>query len=211
MREMEDLGISPPPSIRTVNRILKRGGLVRCRKGRYRPAGALYPVLPSSIPNQTHQADLVGPFYLKGPVRFFSINVLDTVTFRCGIQPYLSQSGQAVADGIWAIWKRMGILERIQVDNDMSLFGSPTHPRGIGPLIRLCLHNGVEPWFIPSFEPWRNGMIESFNARYQQLFPGRRIILSREGFGSASLEFEQRHNSRYRYSRLKGSAPIKAL
>jgi hypothetical protein len=28
-------------------------------------------------------------------------------------------------------------------------YGSRTHPRGLGPLIRLCLAMGIEPWFIP--------------------------------------------------------------
>jgi len=208
---MENLGIVPLPSVRTINRILKRGGLVKHRKGGYRPVRTLYPVLPSLRPNQTHQADLVGPCYLKGPVRFFSLNVLDTATFRCGIHPCLSRSSQAVVDGIWGIWKRIGIPEKIQVDNAWSFFGSPTHPRGMGPLIRLCLHNGVEPWFIPMSEPWRNGMIESFNDRYQQMFLGKKVISSWEELGKASLEFEQRHNSRYRYSRLKGYTPMKAL
>jgi hypothetical protein len=105
----------------------------------------------------------------------------------------------------------MGIPERIQVDNAMSFFGSPTYPRGMGPLIRLCLHNAVEPWFIPMAEPWRNGMIENFNDRYQQMFLGKVVMTSIEDLQSSSLSFEQRHNSRYRYSKLKGDTPLKAL
>ena len=54
-------------------------------------------------------------------------------------------------------------------------------------------------------------MIESFNDRYQQMFLGKRMMSSREELEKASLEFEQRHNSRYRYSRLKGCTPMKAL
>ena len=81
----------------------------------------------------------------------------------------------------------------------MSFFGSPTHPRGMGPLIRLCLHNEIEPWFIPMSEPWRNGMIESFNGRYQQMFLGKVVMSSQEDLKAGSLVFEQRHNSRYRY------------
>jgi transposase InsO family protein len=40
----------------------------------------------------------------------------------------------------------------------------------MGPLIRLCLHHGVEPWFIPVSEPWRNGVVEKFNDHYQVRF-----------------------------------------
>ena len=171
--EMEDLGVKPLPSLRTINRILARNELTHRRTGKYEAKGTVYPVLPSMLPNQTHQADLVGPCYLKGPVRFYSLNIVDTATVRCGLHPSLSKSGQMILDGFWGAWKRMGIPERIQVDNAMSFFGSPTHPRGMGPLIRLCLHNGVEPWFIPMAEPWRNGMIENFNDRYQQRFLGK--------------------------------------
>jgi transposase InsO family protein len=209
--EMEDLGAKPLPSLRTINRILVKNELTHRRTGKYEAKGTLYPVLPSTCPNQTHQADLVGPCYLKGPVRFYSLNIVDTATVRCGLHPSLSKSGQMILDGFWGAWKRMGIPERVQVDNAMSFFGSPTHPRGMGPLIRLCLHNGVEPWFIPMAEPWRNGMIEKFNDRYQQRFLGKVVLASMEELQSGSLAFEQRHNSKYRYSKIKGDTPLKAL
>jgi putative transposase len=209
--EMEELGAMPLPSIRTINRILSRNELTHRRTGKYKAKGTVYPFLPSLLPNQTHQADLVGPCYLKGPVRFYSLNIVDTATVRCGLHPSLSKSGQMILNGFWGAWKRMGIPERIQVDNALSFFGSPTHPRGMGPLIRLCLHNGVEPWFIPMAEPWRNGMIESFNDRYQQMFLGKVIMVSEDDLKTGSLAFEQRHNSRYRYSKLRGDTPLKAL
>jgi putative transposase len=209
--ELEDLGVKPLPSNRTVNRILNRNGLTHRRTGKYEAKGTAYPGLSSLIPNQTHQADLVGPCYLKGPIRFYSLNIIDTATVRCGLHPALSKSGQAIIDGFWLIWKRMGIPNHIQIDNAMSFFGSPTHPRGMGPLIRLCLHNGVEPWFIPMSEPWRNGMIESFNDRYQQMFLAKQVMLSMGDLETSSLSFEQRHNSKYRYSKIGGKTPLKAL
>ena len=209
--EMEELGVKPLPSIRTINRILSRNELTYRRTGKYEAKGTAYPKLPSLLPNQTHQADLVGPCYLKGPVRFYSLNVVDTATVRCGLYPSPSKSGQSILDGIWAIWTRMGIPNHIQIGNAMSFFGSPTHPRGMGPLIRLCLHNDVEPWFIPMAEPWRNGMIENFNNRYQQMFLGKIIMATEGDLKAGSLIFEQRHNSRYRYSKLGGKTPLKAL
>ncbi len=209
--ELEDLGVEPLPSTRTINRILNRNELTHRRTGKYKAKGTAYPSLPSLFPNQTHQADLVGPCYLKGPVRFYSLNVIDTATVRCGLNPDRCKSGQAILDGFWAIWKRMGIPNHVQVDNAMSFFGSPTHPRGMGPLIRLCLHNGIEPWFVPMSEPWRNGMVESFNDRYQQMFLRKKEMFSLNDLKVGSLEFEQRHNSRYRYSKIGGKTPLKAL
>jgi transposase InsO family protein len=209
--EMEDLGLAPPPSIRTINRILGREGLTHRRTGIYAPKGKAYPKLPALFPNQTHQADLVGPCYLKGPLRFYSYNVVDIATGRCGIQPSSSKSAQSIIDAVWATWRRIGIPINLQVDNDMSFYGSPTHPRGMGPLIRLCLHHRVEPWFIPVAEPWRNGVVEKFNDHYQDRFLDKVQMATEPELISQSLNFELRHNSSYRYSKLGGKTPLKAL
>jgi len=209
--EMEDLCVKPLPSLRTINRILSRNELTHRRTGRYEPKGKLYPSLPAQLPNQTHQADLVGPCYLKGPHRFYGLNVIDTATCRCGLHPSASKSGQDILEGFWAIWTRMGIPSRIQVDNAMTFFGSPAHPRGMGQFIRLCLHNDIEPWFIPMAEPWRNGMIEKFNDHYQQKFLGKIMMTTVEELHSGTCAFEQRHNSTFRYSKLGGKTPLKAL
>ena len=209
--ELEDLGVKPLPSLRTINRILSRNELTHRRTGKYEAKGTPYPKLPATRPNQTHQADLVGPCYLKGPLRFYGLNVVDVATVRCGLHPSDSKTGQDVLDGFWAIWTRLGIPENIQIDNAMSFFGSFTHPRGMGPLIRLCLHHGAEPWFIPMSEPWRNGLIEQFNDLYQQKFLAKVEMLSPDALHKETLAFEQRHNSRFRYSKLRGQTPLKAL
>jgi putative transposase len=112
---------------------------------------------------------------------------------------------------MWAIWQRLGIPQNLQVDNEMVFYGSPTHPRGMGPLIRLCLQYGVEPWFIPMAEPWRNGVVEKFNDHYQQRFLDKIPMAKVTELSSESLAFEQRHNISYRYSKLGGKTPLKAL
>ena len=209
--ELEDLGVIPLPSQRTINRILSRNNLTHRRTGRYEPKGTPYPKLPALLPNQTHQMDMVGPCYLTGPIRFYGLNVIDAATARCGLHSSLSKSGQDVLDGTWAIWTRLGIPDNLQVDNAMSFLGSPKHPRAISQFIRLCLHHGVEPWFIPMSEPWRNGMIEQFNDHYQQKFLGKVIMATINELRTGTLAFEYRHNSRYRYSKLGGKTPLKAL
>lgn len=209
--ELEDLGIKPLPSMRTINRIISRNELTHRRTGRYVPKGKQYPKLPSLLPNQSHQADHVGPCYLKGPVRFYSLNVVDLATGRCGLDPAQSKSGKCVTDGIWAIWKRLGMPDNIQIDNASSFYGSPRHPRGMGPLIRLCLFNKVEPWFIPVAEPWRNGVVEKFNELYEQKFLNKIEMVTKADLEAGSFAFEQRHNSSFKYSKLGGKTPLKAL
>jgi len=212
--ELEDMGVKPLPSLRTINRILNRHGLIHRRSGGYEPKGKPYPKLTGLVPNQTHQADMVGPCYLKSlksPVRFYSLNFVDVTTNRCGVQPILSRSGESIIDATWAIWKRMGIPDNTQVDNEMAFYGSPIHPRGMGPLIRLCLLYGVEVWFIPVAEPWRNGVVEKFNDHYRQKFLAKVIMTSEKELRDASLAYEYKHNSKYRYSKLNGQTPIQAL
>jgi transposase InsO family protein len=209
--ELKDLGITPLPSLRTINRILDRRGLTHRRTGRYEPKGTPYPKLPASWPNQTHQLDLIGPCYLTAPLRFYSLNVVDVAINRCGVEPVPSKSGQSVLDAIWAVWRRMGIPEHLQVDNEMAFYGSPTHPRGLGPLLRLCLLHGVHLWFIPFGEPWRNGVVEKFNDHYRQKFLSKVTLTSARDLKETSLAYEHKHNSTYRYSKLGGHTPLQAL
>jgi putative transposase len=209
--EMIDMEVQPVPSLSTIGRILRRRELTHRRTGRYIPKGKKYPDLPGLLPNQTHQVDLVGPCYLTGPIRFYSLNAIDATINRCGIEAMPSKAAQSVLDAVYAVWLRMGIPQNLQVDNELAFYGSPTHPRGMGPLIRLCLRYGVHLWFIPPSEPWRNGLVEKFNDHYQQKFLDKVTMSSMLQLRKESLAFELRHNSTYRYSKIKGKTPLKAL
>lgn len=209
--ELEDMNVQPLPSSRTIGRILRRRELTNKRTGRYEAKGTKYPALPALVPNQTQQLDLVGPCYLTGPLRFYSLHTVDTAINRCGIEPMPSKAAQSILNAVYAVWLRMGIPKNLQVDNEMAFFGSAKYPRGMGPLIRFCLAYGVNLWFIPPAEPWRNGIVEKFNDHYQQKFLARVVMTSREQLKNESLAFEHRHNSSYRYSKIKGKTPLKAL
>jgi transposase InsO family protein len=201
----------PVPSLRTINRILARRGLVERRRGPYVAKGRPYPVGPAERPGQRHQTDFVGPCYLRGPIRFYSLHSIDVATGRCAIAPVLDRRSQTTIDALWAMWHRLGMPEYQQVDNEMVFYGSRTHPRGMGPLIRLCLAHEVEPWFIPPGEPWRNGVVERFNLVWHQHGPLRQPVETVAALGDTSLTFEQRHNGAHRYSKLGGKTPNAAL
>ena len=201
----------PVPSLSSIGRILTRRELTHRRTGHYEPKGKKYPELPAIMPNQTHQLDLVGPCYLTGPTRFYSLHIVDVAINRCGIEPMPSKAAQSIIDAVHTVWKRTGIPENMQVDNEVAFFGSPAYPRGMGPLIRLCLHYGVSLWFIPPSEPWWNGVVEKFNDHYRQKFLAKVVMASMCALRQESLAFEYRHNSTYRYSKIKGKTPLKAL
>ena len=209
--ELAELSVTPLPSVRTINRILARAELTHRRTGRYVPKGTPYPALAAPTANAVHQVDYVGPCYLRGPVRFWSLNTVDLATARCALEPVPSRAGQATVDALWASWHRLGLPAHVQVDNDGVFYGSPTHPRGMGLLIRLCLGQGIEPWFIPVSEPWRNGVVEKFNDHYGSKFLARIDVPDAAALGPAHRAFEATHNSRYRYSKLGGQTPLTAL
>lgn len=209
--EMESLSIHPRPSERTINRILRRQGLTQRRSERYQPKGKSYPRLEGTRVNRVHQMDFVGPRYLRNPTRFYSLHAVDLASSRCAIEPMTQRGGQRGVTAVWAIWQRLGLPDHLQVDNEMVFYGSPTHPRGMGSLIRLCLHHHIQLWFIPPGEPWRNGVVEKFNDHYQQKFLDRVDLPDEGALRQQSRAFEQRHNASYRYSKLGGKTPSQIL
>jgi len=77
----------------------------------------------------------------------------------------------------------------------------------MGPLIRLCLPRGIEPWFIPFRSPGATGGGEVQRPLSLQVpGPDRRARGRRLGPGHRA--FEEKHNSRYRYSKLGGQTPL---
>jgi hypothetical protein len=211
--EMAASGMEKIPSIATINRIFKRNNLIEPKVKRYEPKGKAYPYFVAKYSNHMHQLDLVGPCYLRGSqtIRFYSFNAVDVFTRRCGVQPSFSKASQNVIDAVWLLWHRLGIPKHLQVDNELSFHGSNRYPRAMGSLIRLCLHNKVTLWFIPMKEPWRNGIVEKFNEHFRQKLLNRIPIRSNDELVRQSLSFESLHNSRYRYSVLKGRTPIQML
>jgi len=209
--ELEELEIEDPPSIRTIGRILARNDQVVRRQGRYQPKGKKYPSLVPGHAGDVHQSDFVGPCYLKGSVRFYSLHSVDLATRRCAVEPMIERGAQASVNGFWSSWMRMGLPRHQQVDNEAVFLGSRRHPRGMGSLIRLCLLLGIEVWFIPPAEPWRNSVVEKFNDHWRYKFLRRVVMDSTSQLREESLRFEDRHNRTYRYSVLAGKTPLSAL
>lgn len=209
--ELEALGISPRPSVRTIARILSRRSLTHQRTGAYEPKGKVYPAWPADTPGDLHQLDFVGPCFLKGPVRFYSLNCMDVASRRCAINPTPGQASGLVIRIVWESWWKLGIPRILQIDNALTFFGSRRHPHGMGALIRLCLLHGVEPCFIPIREPWRNGIIERFNRAWVYDFFRRTEMDGWESLTKEAAIFERRWNTEHRHSSLRGRTPIQFM
>lgn len=204
--ELEKVGVEPPPR-RTLERIIARGGTTR-RRGRARRAakGVPYPAVEVARPGDLYEADLVGPRHLGGGVRFYALNAIDLASHRCGIEIVENSSDQQVADALVALWQRLGLPLRQQFDN-----GGPfVAPKALGLVVRLCLHEGVIPRFVPPSEPWRNGTVEHFNDTFDKRFFRQERFRSLAHLQARALDFETFHNANHRYRATNGQTPAES-
>lgn len=206
--QLEQLGFKPAPAVWTINRILKRNGLILKRT--YTPRGTPYPAPAVTQPGDLQQLDVVGPRYLAGGGRFYGIHCIDAYSNAVALSVATAQNAAVIAQALVAAWQRLGIPRMLQVDNGLVFRGSNRYPRSFGLVLRLALHLGVEVVFIPEGEPWRNGVIERFNNVYDKLFLRPKRFRDFVDLGEELPRFEQFHNSHHRYSKLGGQTPLDA-
>lgn len=206
--ELTKLGIGDPPPARTIERILARHDVPRrARRGRYTPKGTPYPAPPAVVPNACQQADTVGPRHLEGGELFYAFNVIDVGSHRAAGQICASKSAEATCTALTAIWDRLGLPDRLQLDNQQALAGAGRQP---GQLVRLCLAHHVTPTFIPFAEPWRNGVVEHYNNTFDKKFFRTERFAGITQLIDRYAAFEDFHNATHRYSALKGATPDQA-
>jgi len=136
---------------------------------------------------------------------------MDVFSHQVYIESQRSKHDQKVANSLLRCWKAMGLPDYLQFDNELSFRGSNKYPRSFGLVIRLCLHFGVQPVFVPNGEPWRNGVIEKFNDTYNKKFFRRQWFPSYATLKRQSKSFQQFHNKHHRYSCLSGKTPNEVL
>jgi transposase InsO family protein len=203
--ELRRLGVAPVPAAWTINRILKRHGLVA--KPRYLPRGTPYPAVVPRHPNHVHQLDLVGPRYLRGGDRFYGVHLIDAYSNAVALAAVPTKRDAEVVAALVAAWQRLGLPRLLQLDNELSLRGSNRYPRSFGRVLRLCLALGVEVLFIPEGEPWRNGIIERFNDVYDKLFLRSQWFRDLAALRIELPRFEAFHNTHHRYAKLGQRTP----
>lgn len=201
MYEIERMGVKPP-SIPTINRILKRNNLINSSSVKLRK-GIEYPNYFTLV----QQMDLVGPRYLTGGSRFYFQNIIDTENHHAKVYPIRDKRSTTIARTIACFWSDYGMPDYLQMDNELSFRGSNRHPRSLGIVLRLALSQGVTPIFIPPGEPWRNGIIEKFNSNMHKYFFSVQKFTSFEDVQKKASEFSDFHNQNHRYSTQGGKYP----
>jgi hypothetical protein len=202
--ECERRGIKPVPAIWTINRVIAKYGLNKQTSVHKTPKD--YPELFW----HTHQMDLVGPRYIKGDGKFYSVNLIDITTRSCFVKAVRTKSSEGIVQTIASFWQTHGMPDALQMDNELAFRGSNRYPRSFGSVVRFALSQGVAPVFIPVSEPWRNGIIEKFNHTYQKRFLQTQTFKSLENLSVHEQSFIDFHNSHHRYSSQGHKTPDEA-
>jgi transposase-like protein len=191
-----------PPSIATINRVLKRNNLIGESDTKVLKKKE-YPDFYCNV----QQMDLIGPKYLKGGFRYYILNIIDIESHFAGVYPILDKTAESIVSSVCEYWMNFSMPDYLQMDNELSFRGSNRHPRSFGALIRLALAHNIVPIFIPPAEPWRNGVIEKFNDNVQKYFLKTQTFTCFEQLKERSCEFMTFHNLRHRYSTSGGKTP----
>jgi putative transposase len=200
-QELDNLGYRTKPALSTINRVLKRNGLIakQDKDAKKKSSKKYYPEIKARHPGHLHQLDLVTPRYIKGFGVIISVNRIDVYTAQANLEQYQSKGANSIISFIIDDWKTFGIPRYLQLDNEASFRGSLYHSRSFGKLSRFCLNFGVELVFIPFNEPWRNAHIESFNSRFDKMLWQPKIFKDLEHVRSESKKFRDKHNNYQEY------------
>ncbi|MBF8261781.1 MAG: hypothetical protein HW376_1310, partial [candidate division NC10 bacterium] len=166
---LAERGVTPLPRVGLINRVLTRHGLVSRRQRRFTPKGLPYPaIVPTGA--LCHALDPVGPRYLEGDGRFFSLHTMLVNSREVALEPHRHLTDPILLEALWKTWQRLGLPDYAQMDNKPPFTPSPRNPYRLSQVLRLLLTCGIEPIFIALAEPWRNGHVERFNRTADQRF-----------------------------------------
>jgi putative transposase len=191
--EFRNRKLDPPPTW-TINRVIARSGLnkVEPKVKQNRDYPELFVL--------THQMDLVGPRYIKGDGRFYSINIIDITNHIGYAKPIRVKSSNEIVSALACFWHNYGMPDALQMDNELAFRGSNRYPRSFGSVVRFALCVGVAPVFIPIKEPWRNGIIEKFNDTYVKRLLRSKTFSDFQELDDETKRFIIYHNANHRYS-----------
>jgi putative transposase len=163
-------GDTAVPSVRTINRILARRGVLDGRTRTRRPAPPRGWYLPqvAGARAELDSFDVVEGLVIKdGP----TVEVLNGMSLHGGLVVSWPTAAPVTAvltvASLTAHWREIGLPGYAQFDNDMIFQGTHRYPDALGRVIRLCLSLGVVPVFVPPREVGFQAMIESYNGWWQ--------------------------------------------
>jgi hypothetical protein len=168
-RELRTRGLEAP-SVRTIDRILDRHGLLdgKARVRRPPPPRGWYLPRLAAGHCELDSFDVIEDLKIAdGPL----LEVLTGVSLHGGLALALPRQNivsRTVEEALVAFWRSFGLPAYSQFDNDTRFYGAHGKPDRLGCVVRRCLGLGVTPVFTPPRETGFQAAIEGFNGRWQR-------------------------------------------
>src|SRR3954452_11794843 len=158
------------PTVRTINRILRRSGILdgQARVHRHPPPLGWYLPEVAQGRQELDCFDVVEGLVIKGGPH---VEVLNGISLHGGLvnswPTEASVTAKFVAECLIEHWKEVGLPGYAQFDNDMIFQGPHAHPDVVGRVTRVCLSLGVVPVFVPPREMGFQAIMEGYNGTWQ--------------------------------------------
>lgn len=183
----------PPPSLSTIQRVLKRNQLTlhvpqQCRHA-YRP----HP--EASYPDAVHATDIITR-WMTGGEAVQTFTTIDIYRNDASATSHATKTAASACDHLLQTWPQMGVPDVAQFDNE-SAFSGGRHRWGLGTVVRLCLYMGIDVLFIPLGEADDNSPIETFNHLWAQRFWSRHHFTRRRDVSRVQRTFLAWYRSQY--------------
>jgi hypothetical protein len=167
--EFQRRRIRPLVCTRTIGRILERRGALDGRRRIRRPPPPRGWYLPrlAGARAELDSFDIVEGLVLRGAA---AVEVLNGISLHGGLPaswPKAKITAKTVVEALVEHWRRHGLPDYAQFDNDTVFQGAHQHADAIGRVTRLCLSLDVVPVFTPPQETGFQAAVESFNGRWQ--------------------------------------------
>jgi transposase-like protein len=202
--DLEQLRVHPLPSPATIQRVMSRHGLTH-------PIGAnqdaaYYPWPQAWAPGAIQATDLITR-HLRGGARVENAHTIDLDSLSAWMTQAARKSSGWMVQHLLKTWAILGWPWVHQTDNEAVFSGGHTHVRVIGQTVRLCLFCGVEPLFIPVYEPKRNYQVETFHSEWVRGFWARRAFADLPEVVREAPLYRQWYHTRYQPPSLDGDTP----
>jgi putative transposase len=196
------------PSVRTINRILKRWGQFDGSRRVRRPPPPRGWYLPrvAAAESELDCFDIVEGLVLEGGR---SVELLNGISLHGGLVaswPRAKITANAVLGALLRHWREFGMPDYVQFDND-TVFQGPRKADSLGRVSRMCLWLGVIPVFVPPHETGFQATIENYNGRWQKYVWNRFHFDSRQQLLAQSDKFVRA--ARRRHAERIGEAPAR--
>lgn len=190
-RELQTRSLRPVPSLRTLGRILERGGALDYRRRVRRPPPPKGWYLPEVASGRAEidLFDFVEGLVIRGGTEVEVFNAVSLHGGLAGSFPASPYNTEMALRALLQHWREVGVPDYAQFDNDTRFQGPHQYADTIGRVIRLSLSLEVVPTFAPPREHGLQNAVESYNGLWQGKVWGR--------FEHHSLEALQEQSGKY--------------